>query len=318
ADTFSAMLEGDVALGIIVLDFPRADRCSADLWSVVLDSAADARTRAGKPVAILASLPECLDEPTIADIANRGLIPLCGIDDGLTAISASASLGQENLPPPVLPAMQCNNARLTSEREAKAHLANHGVSIPASRRATSPETAAEVASEIGFPVVLKREGLAHKTEAGGVRLNLLTGAEVRAAAEAMNSPDATFLVEEMLTDGIAELLVGVTLDPAFGYVLTIGAGGVLTELIEDTASLLIPSNRDDINAALSSLRMAKLLDGWRGGPAADRTRIIDAVMAVQDFVIANHGHIEEIEINPLICRAHDAVAADALIRMEQN
>ena len=125
-------------------------------------------------------------------------------------------------------------------------------------------------------------------------------------------PCDSFLVEEMVTDPIAELLIGVVCDPAHGYVLTLGAGGTLTELLQDSASLLLPVTRDDVLNALGELRTSVLLNGYRGAPAANKDAIVDAVMAVQSYVTAEHPF--EVEINPLICREQDAIAVDALIK----
>jgi succinyl-CoA synthetase beta subunit len=166
--------------------------------------------------------------------------------------------------------------------------------------------------DVGFPVVLKGEGVAHKTEAGAVALNLGSGQEVSDAA--FNMPASHFLVEEMVTGAVAELLIGVVKDPAHGFVMTLAAGGTLTELMEDSASFLLPASDADIETALKSLRMAKLLDGYRGAPAADREAILRAIRAVEAYVMENALGLEEIEINPLLCTPSDAVAADALMR----
>ena len=129
-------------------------------------------------------------------------------------------------------------------------------------------------------------------------------------------PVATFLVEEMLTGGVAELLIGVVKDPAHGFVLTLGAGGTLTEVLTDRTSMLIPATRGDIEAGLQSLKSAKLLNGFRGAPAADMQAILDAIAAIQNYVLANADGLEEVEVNPLICTPTDAIAADALIRRD--
>ena len=113
---------------------------------------------------------------------------------------------------------------------------------------------------------------------------------------------------------MAELLVGVVRDPAHGYVLTLGAGGVLTELLRDTVSLLVPSGPEAVRAALARLNCAPLLRGYRGRPGADIDAICRAVDAVQSYVIANADTVGEVEINPLICAPDRAVAVDALIR----
>ncbi|MDO6504826.1 acetate--CoA ligase family protein, partial [Shimia thalassica] len=168
------------------------------------------------------------------------------------------------------------------------------------------------AVDIGFPVVLKGEGVAHKTEAGAVVLNLMNGQAVSDTAAAM--PTDHFLIEEMITDAVAELLIGVVKDPAHGFVMTLAAGGILTEIMQDSASLLLPATDDMIDTALNSLRISKLLDGYRGAPPADRGAIFKAIRAIEAYVLANVEGLEEIEINPLLCTPDDAVAADALMR----
>jgi hypothetical protein len=124
----------------------------------------------------------------------------------------------------------------------------------------------------------------------------------------------SFLVERMIIGTVAELLIGVVRDPAHGFVLTIGAGGTLTELMQDTASLLIPASDTAVRDALLSLRIAPLLNGYRGGTQANVDAIVAAVRAVQDYAIANADMLSEIEINPLICGTNCATAADALLR----
>ena len=205
--------------------------------------------------------------------------------------------------------MKANDQTTLSEASAKAALGAFGLDTPKSEAGSNP---AEIAERIGFPVVLKGEGIAHKTEANAVALNLMTPAEVQGAAGQM--PVKSFLVEEMVTGGVAELIIGVTKDPAHGFVLTLGAGGILTEILKDTASLLVPSDRADIQTALMSLNSAALLNGYRGKPAANLDAILDAVDAVQSYVLENSDTLSEVEINPLICTPERAIAADALIR----
>ena len=126
------------------------------------------------------------------------------------------------------------------------------------------------------------------------------------------------LVEEMIPDAVAELLIGVQRDPAHGFVLTLAAGGVLTELWGDSASMLVPAGRDSVQAALQGLKIAPVLNGYRGKAAASEAAILDAVQALQDYVLANAALVEEAEVNPLICTETRAVAVDALIRKGQE
>jgi len=314
ADTFTAMLAGDAALGLLIVDFPRADRCDPGDWDCAIAAAAAARRRAGKPLALVATLPDALPEPVAGRIIENGLIPMLGLDDALTACAAAARLGMaRDCPAPVLRPGRPQNQRIMSEADAKAALAVHGLAVPPSARAATPDEAAQAAVDIGFPVVLKGMGAAHKTEAGLVALDLHDAASVTETAQGMSSQD--FLVEGMIGGGLAELLLGVRRDPAHGFVLTLAAGGTLTEVMEDSASLLLPVTGAEVAAALDGLRIAPLLRGYRGKPAADTAAIIRAAMAVQDYVTAHAQTLEEVEINPLICTPDGAIAADALIRI---
>jgi hypothetical protein len=122
----------------------------------------------------------------------------------------------------------------------------------------------------------------------------------------------------MIADSLIELLVGVVLDEAHGYVLTIASGGKLTEIFDDKISLLIPANNEDILKSLKTLKMWPLFLGYRGAPSPDINCILKTIQNVQNFVISNHGKISEVEINPLICRELDALVADALIKIGEK
>src|SRR3546814_1516603 len=119
---------------------------------------------------------------------------------------------------------------------SKALLARHGIPVPAGHRVKDADDAADAARELGFPVALKALGLAHKTEAGAVRLGLSTPEAVRAAAGEMAGIGKGLYVERMVTAPLAELLVGITRDPPFGLVMTLGSGGELVAMLRDTAT----------------------------------------------------------------------------------
>ena len=317
ARTFTAMAADDLGACCIVTDFPRADRCDTSAWDCVIEAAGLARAQVDTPLLLVATLPEAMSEEMAARIIAAGCIPMCGLDDTLAAISAAAWIGSKmDLAQPVLLPGAVINSSVLSEAAAKAALSNYGVQVPQAVRVTGSQDAAAAAERFGYPVVLKGEGAAHKSEAGLVRLNLMDLEAVRLAAEAM--PSDAFLLEAMVTDSVAELLVGVTRDAAHGFVLTLAAGGVLTELLADSASMLIPATKQDILRALDGLRISKLLNGYRGKPAADRAAIVTAILALQDYVVAHADRLEEVEINPLICGAAGAVAADALIRIGES
>ncbi|MGC2032498.1 MAG: acetate--CoA ligase family protein, partial [Steroidobacteraceae bacterium] len=210
--------------------------------------------------------------------------------------------------------------RSLGEHEGKAALAEFGVRIPKGRRVPA-DAAAAAALELGFPVVLKATGshLTHKTEVGGVVLNVRTEADARSAAERLAKLSDTLLVEEMFTDGVAEVLIGVIVDAQFGQVLVLGAGGVLTEMLSDSVSLLPPWTHSSVDAALKRLEVYKLLAGFRGKPAADVAALIDTILGVARYAAENASVLVEIDVNPVIVRPAGlgAVAVDTMIRLLQ-
>jgi acetate---CoA ligase (ADP-forming) len=318
ARTFTAMMQGDLAMGVVVADFPRPDRCDGAAWEPVIEAVADTAAATGRPMAILATLPETMPETVAQRMIDRGIVPLCGVDDGLRAVEAAAWLGRPRpAAGPVLPARGMpTSPRLLSETEAKRRLAGYGVPVPRGHTVKGLTDLPDATAGLRFPLALKASGLAHKTEAGGVVLNLRDAQAVLAAARSMDTRE--FLIEEMIEGAGVELLVGVLRDPASGFLLTLGAGGVTAEIMQDTVSLLVPASRVEIDAALSGLRIAPLLDGYRGAPAVDRTAIVDVIDAVQDCVAALADELLDLEINPLIATPHGAFAVDALIELGER
>ena len=312
---FSALAQSDQALTCVVLDMPRTDRFSALDFEQVVEAVIETRRSTGKPMAVVSLLPEGLPEDYCARLVAAGVTPLCGMGEALRAIRAAATAGTRGAAQtaPLLRPRGDVETRVYDEAEAKALLSAAGLRVPRAQIAATAQAAAACAEQIGFPVVLKGTGLAHKTEEGAVVLGIASAAAVEATARAMAC--TRFLVEEMITDNLAELLVSITHDPAHGFVLTVGMGGILTELVGDTWSLLLPVSRDEIRTALAGLRMGAVLTGYRGRPAADIEAVLDTVMLLQGFVEARSGSLEEIEINPLICGTSGAIVADALIRM---
>jgi acetyl-CoA synthetase len=177
------------------------------------------------------------------------------------------------------------------------------------------------ASALGFPVVIKAVGehLEHKTEAGGVVLNVRNAAEAEAAGSRLAALSERILVEPMTTDGIAEILVGIIVDPQFGQVLVLGSGGVFTELLADSITLLPPWTPHAISAALGRLAAAKLLAGFRGKPPGDVAALIENILGITRYAAHNLAALIEIDVNPIIVRpaGQGAVAVDALIRLRR-
>ncbi len=296
-----------LAMTMSVVDYPPTD---AQDWECATQAALSVRARTGAPFAMVSSLPELMPEDIAARLMRGGVVPLMGMREALVAIEAAARVRAPDPAPLLLPgAAEADEA--LSEAEAKAVLAAFGLDVPESRVAGDAAHAGRLARELRGPLALKGLGLAHKSEQGAVRLGL--GADqVEEAARGIGTDG--FLVEEMVSDGVAELLIGVMRDPAHGFVLTLAAGGIFTELLRDRVSLLMPAPAEQVGDALTRLRCYPLLTGFRGRPGADIDAILRAVEAVQAFVVANARDLGEVEINPLICTPDRAVAVDALIR----
>ncbi|HVY03540.1 MAG TPA: GNAT family N-acetyltransferase [Caulobacterales bacterium] len=213
---------------------------------------------------------------------------------------------------------------LLTEPEAKALLAAYGVPIVETFIATTPENAAARADMIGKPVALKilSPDITHKSDIGGVKLNLRDGAAVQAAAEAMLSrirnaaPSARidgFTVQEMISRPRAkELLLGVSEDPTFGPVLMFGQGGTAVEVVADRAIALAPLNSALARSLIAQTRIAKLLAGYRDVPAANVDAVVGVLLALSDMV-SDLAEIVELDINPLLADADGVLALDARV-----
>ncbi len=310
---FSAMMQGDLDIGCVIVDFPRSDLCSQEAWNCVLEAAEITTQNVALPLALVASLPENMPEDVAKRLMEINVIPLCGLSESLVAIEAVSLIGQSlaNNPEPILQGRLPINSVLIDEADAKDCLSAFGLAVPKRKTARSRAEVLDACSDIGFPAVLKVRWLAHKSESDAVKLGLMSLEEVDKAAKKMNVEH--FLLEEMVTDGICELLIGVMRDRAHGFVLTIAAGGILTELLNDQCSLMLPVDKDAVTRALDRLKIASLFNGYRGKPGVDCSSIIRAIMALQAYVLANVHEVEEIEINPLIVTLDRAIVADALI-----
>ena len=311
---WAAMADDEIAMTLLVSDYPRADLCDASDWECVTQAAIEATRRTGRPFAVVASLAELLPEQTAKTLMDHGVGAIHGLDHGLEALDVMSRPMAPPAEPVLLPGID-RDAELLDEQSAKLALAAHGLTIPPSVVVTDRSTAGQAAADIGFPVALKTLGLAHKTGANGLALGLTTRAEVEVAAPRL--ADGPLLVERMVAGTLVEVLVGVTRDPAHGFVLTLGAGGTMTDVLRDRASLLIPATRAEVTARLKDLNIAPLLEGFRGNPPVDLDALLAAIDAVQAYVLANAERVEEVEINPLICTQDNAIAADALIRKAQ-
>jgi acetyl-CoA synthetase len=370
-ECFSGLMDCNFDAHLLVLDYPRLDRCSADSWGTTVDAfvaaahAGDAldssassdavdgfvngvvggvldgisvgvsgglvgglvegglvggRARS-KAATVVASLPEDLPEDYAQALMAQGIAPMHGLPDCLDAIAHAAQVGAAARSlavlkpiPPVL-ALQAGSPRTLDEASAKRALAAFGLPVPKGQVVSAAQVDA-AADALGYPVVLKAVSaqLAHKTEAGAVHLNLANAAQVQAALATMAHLSDQFLVEQMATKVVAEVIVGVQRDAQFGLSLTVGAGGVLVELLQDARTLLLPVQRHEVLAALQSLRIWPLLRGFRGKPAGDVAALVDAVMVVADYAQSHAECLLELDVNPVLVMPHGVLAVDALIR----
>jgi acyl-CoA synthetase (NDP forming) len=320
---------------MLVIDFPQNDPDGYAACEAAIDAAIAARQATGKPMMVASSLPELLPATARDKLIAAGVPAMQGIDEAVAGFAAAARFGARRrqlaaadgaldlaLPPA---AAVASGREVVGEWESKRALAAFGLAVPEARLAR-PADALAAATALGFPVALKlaRPILAHKTEAGAVKLGLANEAELATAiAEMRDSLARTqaavapeqFLIERMAAKPVAELIVGVTRDPQFGLALVIGAGGVLVEMAQDAATLLLPTDRAAVERALRGLKIARIVAGYRGGPAGDMDAAIDAVMAVAAFAEAERHRLVELDVNPLFVlpRGQGAVAVDALI-----
>jgi acyl-CoA synthetase (NDP forming) len=322
---FSTVLHAGYDAVGFMLDCPPESKADTAAFDAVIDVFIDVSRGAPARAALIASLPETISARIRQRCLNGGVIPLQGQREALEALAMAGAVGNAWASGPgvqlrIPPESNSGPAYSLSEHDGKAALSGFGVTIPRGRLTVSA-MAADCAESLGFPVVIKAVGahLEHKTEVGGVALNIRNAADAGAAARRLSVLSDSLLVEEMTSDGVAEILIGLVVDPQFGQVLVLGAGGVFTELLSDSHTLLPPWTRGSVESALRTLKVAKLLVGYRGKPAGDIGALIDTVLDVTRYATANLATLIEIDVNPVIVRpaGKGAVAVDAMIRLKK-
>lgn len=284
-------------------------------------------TRIDKPVVLVQTCTKALNELSREAIAQHGLPHVVTSIEALLRAVGRAAWWSRQLQRPARPLLLSQTPvpvsdRLSSERAVLDYLAGAGVPVIPARIATSRAEAEAFAATADGPLVLKilSEDIAHKTEVGGVRLDVAPAAvgdayDAIVASVAAARPDAriTGVIVSPMRRGGVELLVGVTRDPTWGPTITIGLGGVLVEVMADVAVAPLPVARDEVLEMLDGLRGARLLKGFRGAPAADFDALADAIVAIGDAALALGPSLASLEINPLLVEGGRIEALDGLV-----
>ena len=214
-----------------------------------------------------------------------------------------------------------------TEIEAKQILAEAGINCTDTRLAVDKTQAVAISEEIGYPVVLKISSvdITHKSDAGGVKVNLPDKAAVeKAYDEIMTSCTAKFPnadIEGISVQGMAqagtEVIIGMTQDPSFGPVLMFGLGGIFVEVLKDVAFRIVPLDKNDASDMINEIKGKKLLEGYRGQDPADIPFLEDMLLKLSELVDKTEG-IAEIDMNPVFAYKQGAVVVDARIILEAS
>jgi acyl-CoA synthetase (NDP forming) len=304
-------LADDPSIGLIVAtqDAPAGldDFCASEYLGIA-EAVSDYAQTGTVPVVFMSNLSSGHHPDVEAKLSNVPV--LRGTKSALTAVRSLITQSRlVSWPDKVAATKKTLLAGALTEREAKQLLAAEGLPVPREQLVTSAEAATEAARRLGFPVVMKIESpdILHKTEAGGVKLGIASEAEARAAFDAIMAnarayaPDADLRgisVQEMVTGGI-EALVGLVRHEPFGFGLVVGIGGVLVELVKDSAFDLLPIDLARADAMIGETKLASLLEGYRGAPRADRQALAELLVKVSDFAARYGDDIEAIDLNPV-------------------
>ena len=214
---------------------------------------------------------------------------------------------------------------ILTEVESKEVVKECGINVIETQLAASRTEAVHVASAMGFPVVLKivSPEIVHKSDQGGVKINLSTVEQVASAYDSIitsaktNVPNATILgvaVQKMAEPGI-EVIIGSTKDSQFGHVVMFGLGGVMVEILRDVSLRLVPLTAKDAFEMVREIKSLPILQGYRQFPPSDMESIEDTILKLSGF-LEIHPEIKELDLNPVICYPDGLVAVDARVILE--
>ncbi|WP_101952794.1 acetate--CoA ligase family protein [Mycobacterium sp. 3519A] len=276
------------------------------------DAVLDVAKATDEPLAVLASVSSAIDAPTAQLLRDNGIPVLEGFRSGLSGLGhlvrwprwLDQPADHEPRPRPL-------------PDDPFELLAAFGVPVVETRTANSIETVTAAAEAIGYPVVLKTAGAQHKSDVGGVALDLTDTEQLAAAYAAMTrSLGPVVTVQPMVADGV-EVSVGFVRDDAFGPLLVVAAGGTLVELLADRVVALPPVSHAGALALLGRLRIRPLLAGWRGAPAVDVASLAEVIVGFSQMAVECGEVVDAVEANPVIASEHGVVAVDALVQIRR-
>lgn len=275
-----------------------------------------------KPVVVLANLAGSVDEEVATDLRRAGVPVLRGTETGLRAIRHLFDHGRRpditraavGSPPSSLEQWRrkLGDVGQLTESDAFSLLEDFGVPVMASEITHKLSDTISAADRLGYPVALKITGMAHKSEAGGVIIGIGDRAELIHAWEALSPLTKALLVQPMAPSGV-EIGLGIVVDPQYGPVLVVAAGGVLVELIGDRVTALPPVDQELAMSMLLKLKVGKVLLGHRGSDTTDIKRVAQAIVGLSNLAVHLGSMIESIDVNPLIAHPKGCVAVDALV-----
>ena len=320
---FKQMISGNFAATMLLLDWPRTQESEQKDWDLTLLALSDAISGTREKTIVLASIADCMPKRIIKECQKYGIAPMIGLDICLKALNHSYRIGlafqKSSLQSIEILRSLSHSSKISTltEFEGKKLLKKYGIPVPDGKIISSTSEALIAAEKIHYPITLKVSDveLAHKTELGAVMLNINDPLALEKACQDLFKIGSSLLIEKMVQDSVAELIIGVGLDPIFGKYIIIGSGGILVELFKESIPLLFPVNRKDVSLALSKLKAFPLINGYRGNPQGDVEMIIDCVMATVKLVSEND--IDELDINPLLVlkRGSGVIAVDTLIKL---
>jgi acyl-CoA synthetase (NDP forming) len=281
------------------------------------DAVLDVAASTTAPLAVLTSVPSAIDRAAADRLRNRGIPVLEGTRSGLAALD---HLARWPLPVDKSDAVVHSDRRLRWVSRTRTGvapfelLADYGVPVVDVRMADSFGAVLDAADAVGYPIALKTIAALHKSDVGGVALELRDESALREAYAAMaDSLGPAVTVEPMVEAGV-EVSVGIVRDPGFGPLLIVAAGGTLVELLADRVVACPPVSQAGARSMLDGLRIRPLLDGWRGQPAVDIDALADVIVAFSQLAVEIGDVVDAVEANPVIATPHGVVAVDALVQ----